>query len=73
MGIKEIVEKWLIENKYDGLYQAGECACEVGELFPCDHLDGICSDCTAGYKKDTPNDPNGYDFYIGQKKNKDGE
>jgi len=42
MTTKEIVEKHLWENGYDGLYSDSEhfgedgCGCYLGDLFPCD-------------------------------------
>ena len=45
MDVKQIVEGWLTANGYNGLYVAGECACRVGDLMPCD---GICDSCEAG-------------------------
>jgi len=60
MTVSEIIEKYLKENGYDGLYNLnGECACEIGDLIPC--VD-YCGDCKPGYKK---SDPSGeYDFII---------
>ena len=47
--IKEIVEKWLIENGYGGLFTV-DCGCRIGDLIPCmephDH-------CEAGFLKPT--------------------
>ncbi len=51
MEVKEIVEKWLTENGYDGLYSDGSCACENSNLMPCDEYYG---DCEAGYKQPCP-------------------
>ncbi|MDP2365057.1 MAG: hypothetical protein Q8M94_14970 [Ignavibacteria bacterium] len=54
MTVKEIIEKYLRENGYDGLFYE-ECFCEIDDLFPCDE-DGInCElgiDCEPGYKQD---------------------
>jgi len=48
MTLAEIIEKWLLENKYDGLFNAeDECACEIGDLMPCI---GPQIDCEPGYK-----------------------
>ena len=63
MDIAEIVEKYLRENKFDGLYVPGECAC-VDDLFPCDG-DGSILDCEPGYtSKDESSE---FDFVIGPK------
>lgn len=44
----EMVEKYLRENGYDGLYhEDGECACEVDDLAPCGEP---CMGCSAGHK-----------------------
>ena len=49
MSIREIVEKWLKENGYDGLYNWSEnCACCLDDLFVCGALSGGCE---AGMKK----------------------
>lgn len=46
MTVKEIVEKYLKDNKYDGLYYPGECACSIEDgLMPCD---GDSSECKSG-------------------------
>lgn len=59
--VKEIVKKWLIDNKYDGLCDPDyECGCEVNDLMPCD-MPNV--DCMAGVKGVA--DPStGYDFVI---------
>ena len=47
MSIKEILEKYLKDNKYDGL--AGErCGCQIGDLMPCYNPS---PNCTPGYKR----------------------
>jgi len=51
MNVREIVEKWLKENKFNGLWNdLSECGCEIGYLMPCSNegIDG----CEAGYKVD---------------------
>ncbi|MFA5377395.1 MAG: hypothetical protein WC455_16710 [Dehalococcoidia bacterium] len=35
MNIREILESWLREHGYDGLYCDG-CGCRVDDLMPCD-------------------------------------
>lgn len=42
----DIIEKYLRENGYDGLYSPGECACKLGELAPCD---SVTTECEPGY------------------------
>ena len=65
MDIAEIVEKYLKENKFDGLYVPGECACSIDDLFPCDG-DGRVLECMPGYtSKDESSE---FDFVIGPKK-----
>jgi hypothetical protein len=49
MTVKEIVEQWLKDNGYDGLYSPmGECGCCIGEDFiPC-QSEGV-ENCEPGY------------------------
>ena len=48
MNIKEIVEKYLRENGFDGLVSEDyECGCELDDLMPCSEFN---SDCQPGYK-----------------------
>ena len=49
MNIQEIVEKYLIDNSYDGLF-GDYCGCEIGDLMPC----GEPGNCEAGYKGPCP-------------------
>ncbi len=46
-NVLEMVGGWLREYGYDGLFNAGECACLLGDLAPCDQ---ILNDCEAGYR-----------------------
>jgi len=49
MTVKEIVEKHLKENGYDGLYDPNDpCGCPIDALFLCDNPG--CIDCEPGYK-----------------------
>ena len=51
MDVKQILEKWLKDNGYGGLYSEG-CGCKIGELVLCDN---DCSECEPGFvitKKD---------------------
>lgn len=57
MNIQEIIEKWLVDNSYDGLYSEA-CGCEVDDLMPC----GEPRNCDAGYK--VPCDCGEHDFHI---------
>ena len=47
ISVKEITEKYLRENGYDGLY-SDYCACKVGDLFPC-VAEGV-ENCMPGYE-----------------------
>ena len=69
MTLIEIVTQYLRANGYDGLYHSdGECACEVGDLWPCDNPNG---DCKAGHYVDCPGKEcagSGHrHFHIGEK------
>jgi len=45
--VREILDQWLTENGYDGLY-TDECGCVVGDLAPCGEP---CSfGCRAGHR-----------------------
>jgi hypothetical protein len=56
MNVKEIIEKYLRENEFDGLFHAdSECACLIDDLCPCeDRFDG----CEPGYKVSDPSGEN---------------
>ena len=58
-NVRSIVDDWLVEHGYDGLW-GDDCACEVGDLFPCLE-DGVAS-CDPGYK--VPCDCGEHDFHI---------
>lgn len=46
--VTQIVERWLTENKYDGLFNSeADCACGVGGLAPCGYISG---ECEAGFR-----------------------
>ena len=48
LSVLELVAHALKEQGFDGLYSDfAECACEVGDLAPCGHING---DCQAGYR-----------------------
>ncbi len=63
MNVKEIIQKWLEKNGYDGLFRPDECACENSDLCPC--CDGNF-DCEPGYK--SPCDCGDHDYHIGPDK-----
>ena len=69
MNVEEIVEKWLIDNGYDGLFN-DDCACEIGDIAPCC---GISGDCQAGYKGPCPEDCGDHDYHISKWKNTEAE
>ncbi len=47
--VKSIVRDYLKRNKYDGLYNGGDCGCGVDDLAPC----GVCMDgCEPAYLTD---------------------
>lgn len=51
----KIVEKFLRENKFDGLYSPDmECGCRLEDLAPCGNIE---ENCTAGYKQKHTSDP----------------
>lgn len=62
MNCYEIIIKYLKDNNYDGLHDAGRCACTIDDLMPCDEF--ILS-CEPGYKVIPPKGVCcEYDFYI---------
>jgi hypothetical protein len=65
MNVREILEKNLRENGFDGLVQQdGECACEIGELVPCE---SDFTSCRPGYKVNCACGM-GCDFHITEKR-----
>ncbi len=47
MTVNQIVQKFLEENGFDGLFNEEiDCACKLDDLIPCDYLD---NNCTVGY------------------------
>lgn len=49
MNVKEIIEKHLRDNGFDGLVNTDiPCGCLIGELIICDSVD--YRDCKPGYK-----------------------
>lgn len=73
MTVKEIVEKYLNDNKFEGLF-CSECACAVGDLFPCG--ENNVGNCEPGYKlpctgEDRCPNGGGCAFHIGEKSNEE--
>ncbi len=53
MTCAEIIENYLKENGFDGLYCSGaNCACKNGDLFPCMESP---DECIPGYLHVNPN------------------
>jgi len=46
MTVKEIIQKWLRENGYSGLYNEIGCGCTVENLMLCGES---CENCQPGY------------------------
>ena len=63
MTVLEMIEHYLRENGYDGLYNPGECACLVGDLAPCGE---VGHDCMAGMRKSgcAPGCGQGCSFHV---------
>ena len=40
--VHEIIQNWLIEHGYDGLYDGDGCGCTVADLMPCVEYTGHC-------------------------------
>ena len=52
MNVKEIIEKYLKDNGFDGLCNSdSECGCDLEDLMPCDNE---CGDCEPAYKHKCP-------------------
>ena len=60
LNVRGIIEDWLIKCHYDGLYDPGTCACELGDLMPCGSegafscLPGYRSPCNCNFEDDWP-------------------
>ncbi len=64
MTVLEIVEKYLRDNGYDGLYNPDdECGCLINDLAPCGEMN---EECRAGIILER--DSGGYDFIIGERR-----
>ena len=66
LSVLEIVQKYLREGKYDGLFSSDDngCACANDDLFPCGEQSGIL-ECRVGKK--APCDCGDHDFHIVEK------
>ena len=67
MNVKEIVNQYLKDHDYDGLFDdgSGECACGVDDLMPCGEIEISCE---AGWQMKC--DCGDHDFHIGENKRK---
>jgi len=67
--VRNIVEEWLKDNGYDGLYD-DDCGCLIGDIAPCEPDGGF--GCMPGYKgpcdpKTCPADGE-CDWHVGPRK-----
>ncbi len=46
-SVTDIVNGYLEQHGFDGLFYPDECSCEKGDLAPCGNIGG---DCTPGHK-----------------------
>jgi hypothetical protein len=61
MNCIEIIDIYLKENEYDGLFNTdSECSCAVNDLSPCGELNA--ENCEVGYIQANPLE---YDYMIG--------
>jgi len=68
--VHEIVESWLRQNGYHGLYlDAQECGCFVDDLMPCV---GVVDVCRAGYRGKQIIDGEDVDVVVAEKETCDG-
>ena len=64
MTVRDIVEEWLIENGYDGLWH-DDCGCGLDDFMPCNG-ERCVAECEPGYKRKRACPPGGdYDLIIG--------
>jgi hypothetical protein len=70
MNCEDIIIKYLIDNKYDGLYIPGGCGCKLDDLMPCCENFADCKPGYITYCKDCNNDNCDMrdDYCIGGKK-----
>ena len=65
LSIEEITKKYLLDNKFDGLYNEEGCACVLEDLMSCGEPDVFY--CKAGYRlKLTEEEEEEYGFKIGE-------
>ena len=63
MNIKEIIQKHLRENGFDGLFNDyAECGCKTDDLVPCDCVN--INDCEPGYLRPETDE---FEWTIGPK------
>ena len=66
--VKGIVIEYLKENGFDGLFEPGECACEIEDLAPHCGSDSFLK-CQPGYKtNEAPDDNSEFAFMMGSEK-----
>jgi hypothetical protein len=72
MNIEDIVRLYLVDHGFDGLFNTdGECACLLGDLFPCSGDTCNILTCEAGYKRDATGEEKeelGWDWCVCAKK-----
>ncbi len=67
MTVKEIIKAHLVELGFDGLCNGfGGCACIIADLAP--DCECLGANCIPGYRVDTPDDPEGFDYHIVEEK-----
>ena len=64
MDIQTMLEQYLQEHGYDGLFNPGVCACKLDDLMPC----GEPGNCKAGYLVEGCTCGEGCKFHIVAKK-----
>ena len=63
MTVKEIIVKYLKGRRFDGLCNHDEgCGCIIADLLPSPECHVLR--CHPGYRADTPDDPEGWDYRI---------
>jgi len=62
MTVRDIIQGWLRDNGFDGLFNPGECACLIADLMPCEDY---IARCEPGYKgRCDLNDPNACEWCV---------
>ena len=61
MNCKQIIEAYLREHGFDGLWCPGECACLLDDLMPCGEG---CGSCEPGYRVPCPPECGEHDFHV---------